>query len=205
MCQFRFVSVLASSVFVFLLPALHTQLFAGGINGPDSVGTVQAQQPSAQQLPVQQAPAQGEQAPVQGTAASPEIITAVTLESVQRIIQGLGFDCSRIKGSNSQADVLTFMGEGYKIVARVPLSNFIQLVIIFPNKGVSLEAVNTWNLSHVFNKASLTDNKKTLFLQTEIIVSGGVTKANIEDQIKEFRDSVTKWARFVLDNSAPTP
>lgn len=137
-----------------------------------------------------------------------EIVSSLTLESFQQIVQGMGFECTRDKDESGKLqDYFVFRAEGYKVVARVPTNEYAYLFNIFTDK-VPLEVVNKWNQANSFSRASLgTDGN--LYLETEIPVGGGATRDNIERQIKTFRDSVTRWARAVLDtekaNPAPEP
>lgn len=155
-----------------------------------------AQQSQSAAKPESQSAAKPDQSQ---SAAKPEIITSVTLESVQRIIQALGFDVTRAKDDKGQPDTyLVFKAEGYTVEAQVPAPDFIWLYNIFTDKA-TLETINAWNANNRFCRAYSGD-KDTVYLETEIIVHGGTTRDNLEAQIKEFRDSIVSWARYLIDH-----
>jgi hypothetical protein len=134
------------------------------------------------------------------TANQPQLITSMTVESFQRILQGMGFEATRDKDDKGQpTGYLMFRAEGYKVGAQVPSPEFIWLYNVFTDT-TTLETINSWNQSNRFSRAYLNTSDKTLCLETEIIVTGGITRENIESQVKEFRDSVARWARFVIDH-----
>jgi hypothetical protein len=136
-------------------------------------------------------------------AAKPELVTSVTLESFQQIVQGMGFECTRDKDEKGNLEsYIIFRAEGYKVAARVPFADYVYLFNIFTDK-VPVEDVNEWNRGNSFSRASLGADKN-LYLETEIPIRGGVTRDNIEAQIKTFRDSVVRWARFVIDHQKAT-
>ena len=135
--------------------------------------------------------------------AKPEIITTATLESFQRICQGLGFECTRDKDKDGKlGDFIVFRAEGYKVVASVPSPDYIMVANIFTSR-LPLDVINEWNYNNRFTRAALgTDGN--LYLVSEIITGGGVTPENIEEQIWTFRTSLVRWARFVIDHEKPT-
>jgi hypothetical protein len=146
------------------------------------------------------------------SATKPEIITTMTLESAQRIIQALGFEVTQDKDEKGQpTPYLSFRAEGYPVGASVPAPDYISLYNMFTDKATPA-TINEWNGRNRFCRA-YTDNsdnadKNVVYLETEIIVHGGVTRENIEVQIKEFRDSVARWVRFLIDHKnkeAPAP
>ena len=134
------------------------------------------------------------------TAARPEIITSISLESVQKILQGMGFECTRERDEKGNLEpFVVFHAQGYRVLARTPSPNSIWIYNVFTN-DVPLEMVNEWNQNNNFNHAYIGKDKK-LFFDTDIIVRGGVTRENIEVQIKDFRDALARWARFVIEHS----
>jgi hypothetical protein len=87
------------------------------------------------------------------------------------------------------------------VVARVPSPGSIWLYNVFTN-DIPLETVNEWNQNNNFNHAYINKEKKLMF-DTDIVVRGGITRKNIEAQVKDFRDGLVRWARFVIDHSKP--
>jgi len=140
-----------------------------------------------------------------GQTPQPELITSVSLESVEKLLQGMGFECTWDKDQSGKLkDYFLFRAEGYKIVVKVPSPGYIWLFNVFTDK-LPLDAVNEWNRTNNFSHAYI-DKNQDLYFETDIIVRGGVTRDNVEAQIKEFRDQVAKWARFVVNRvkqSAP--
>ena len=132
-------------------------------------------------------------------AAKPEIITSVTLDSVQRVLQAMGFEVTRPKDNPKSDPYLIFRADGYRVAASVPAPQFIWLETII-TEHATLETINEWNTNNRFSRVYFNPVEKTPVLETEIVVAGGVTQENIEMQIKEFRDSVARWARFLVDH-----
>jgi phosphoribosylanthranilate isomerase len=138
-------------------------------------------------------------APKPELVAKPEIITNATLDLVQQILQQMGFECTQTRDDHQSEPYLIFRAEGYKVVAAVPSPEIIWLYNVFSDK-LTLENINEWNQNNRFSRASVPSPGKRLLLDTDIVVAGGVTRENIEAQIREFRNSVARWARFVLDH-----
>jgi hypothetical protein len=133
------------------------------------------------------------------SAAKPDIIPTMTLDSAQRIIQAMGFEVTRAKDDKGQPGTyLSFKAEGYIVYAQAPVPDFIWLYNIFSDKATP-ETVNAWNANNRFCRAYSGD-KGNVYLETEVIVHGGTTRENIEVQIKKFRDSVARWARYLVDH-----
>jgi hypothetical protein len=140
--------------------------------------------------------------PESASVAQPEIITSITLESLQKIVQSMGSECTRDRDQKGNLEkFFIFQAEGYKVVARTPSPGSIWLYNVFTD-DVPLETVNEWNQNNNFNHAYISKEKKLLF-DTDIVVRGGVTKENIEVQVKDFRDALARWARFVIDHLKP--
>ena len=138
------------------------------------------------------------------SATQPELISSITVESLQKILQGMGFECTRDRDEKGNPEnFLIFHAEGYRVVARTPTPHSIWLYNVFTD-DVALDAVNEWNQNHNFNHAYLGKDKK-LWFDTDILVRGGVTKENIEARVRDFRDALARWARFVIDHAKPKP
>jgi hypothetical protein len=115
----------------------------------------------------------------------------------------MGFECIRgdKDDKGNPANYFTFRAEGYKVVVQVPAPGHVWLFNVFTD-SVRAETVNEWNRNSSFSRAYVhTDNN--LYLDTDIVIHGGVTLENLEAQIKGFRDSVARWARFVIDHQKP--
>lgn len=133
------------------------------------------------------------------SAATPEIITSLTLERFQATLQAMGFECIREKDAQGKLEsYFIFRAEGYKVVAEVPSPEYGYLANVFTEK-LKPEFVNQWNQTNNFSR-TFVDKEKNLVIDTEIIVDGGVTTEHIESSIKTFRSSVARWARFIQDH-----
>ncbi|HEY4052666.1 MAG TPA: YbjN domain-containing protein [Terriglobales bacterium] len=141
--------------------------------------------------------------PESQTAAKPELITIITLDSIQEIVRAMGFQITHDKDDKGNPNTyFSFRAEGYKVFVQVPDPDFIWLYNAFTG-NVTVENINEWNADNRFSRAYVSADK-ILNLDTEIVVKNGVTQQNIEVQIEEFRDSVAKWARFLIDHEKPS-
>jgi hypothetical protein len=158
--------------------------------------------PIVAQASAPQAP-QKEAKPESQSAAKPEIITGMTLEGFQSIVQAMGFGCTRDKDDKGKLEnFFIYRAEGYKVVAQVPAPGYIYLSNLFTAK-LKPELVNEWNSTNNFSRAYY--GPEALTLDAEIIIQGGVTRDYIEEGVKTFRTSVVRWARFILDHDKDVP
>jgi hypothetical protein len=128
------------------------------------------------------------------------IVTSMTLEVLQKIVQGMGFECTRGKDANGKEDLFfTFKAEGYKVAAFVPEPGFLELYNSFTDVGPTPTVVNEWNQTMRFSRAYV-DKDGNATIEDDLILGGGVTRENVEIFVKTFRDTVSRWARFVLDH-----
>lgn len=128
------------------------------------------------------------------------MFTTITLEAFQKILQGMGFECTRDKDEKgNEASFFTFRAEGYKVAAFVPDPSFVELYNAFTDVGLTPIVVNEWNQMNRFSRAYV-DKDGNATLEDDLIVSGGVTRENVEIFVKTFRDTVSRWARFAIDH-----
>lgn len=126
-------------------------------------------------------------------------ITSLTSEQFQKIVQAMGFETSRAKdAAGKDAPYFTFRAEGYKVAGFNHNPSYIQLYNAFNDVNPTLESVNLWNQEHSFTRAYV-DKEGSAVLESDLIVTGGVTQENVEVFIQTFRNVVAKWARFLLD------
>ena len=124
----------------------------------------------------------------------------MTLEAFQKIVQGMGFECTRNKDEAGKDETyFTFRAEGYKVAAFVPDPTFIELYNAFTDAAPTPTLVNEWNLTNRFSRAYI-DKDGNATIEDDLILSGGVTRENLEIFVKTFRDTVSRWARFVIDH-----
>jgi hypothetical protein len=127
------------------------------------------------------------------------IITSMTSESFQQIVQAMGFQCTRDKDNAGKEDAFfTFRAEGYKVAAFAHDPSFLQLYNAFSDVQPTLATVNEWNQNNSLSRAYV-DKDGNAVLENDLFLTGGVTRDNVENFVKNFRDSVARWARFVLD------
>lgn len=132
--------------------------------------------------------------------AKPELITTASLDRLQHILQAMGFEVTREQDGPKADPYLIFRAEGYKVAATAPGPQYFMLLNVFTDQPKDeLNLLNEWNLNNNLSRVAL-DSEKSLYIVTEIVVTGGVTRENIEAQIKEFRDSVARWARLVVEH-----
>jgi hypothetical protein len=62
----------------------------------------------------------------------------------------------------------------------------------------TLATVNEWNQKNNFSRAYI-DKDGNAVLESDLVLSGGVTNDTVEIFVKTFRDSVARWARFALE------
>ena len=106
----------------------------------------------------------------------------------------MGFETTRGK----DASFFTFRAEGYNLAGFSNNPSYIQLYNSCNDVNATLESVNLWNQEHSFTRAYVAkDGAATL--ESDLIVSGGVTHENIEVCVQTLRNTVAKWARFLLD------
>lgn len=137
--------------------------------------------------------------PAAAQTASQPLITSLTSEQFQKIVQAMGFETSRGKGADGKdAAFFTFRAEGYKVAGFVNDPSYIQLYNAFNDVNPTLETVNEWNRQHSFIRAYI-DKEGLAVMESDLITKGGVTQDNVEVFINTFRNVVPKWARFLLD------
>jgi hypothetical protein len=133
-------------------------------------------------------------------ASDNSLITSMTLEVFQKIVQGMGFECTRDKDVNGKDETFfRFQAEGYKVAAFVPDPTFIELYNAFTDVAPTPTVVNEWNQANRFSRAYV-DKDGNATIEDDLILSGGVTRENVETFVKTFRDTVSRWARFVIDH-----
>jgi hypothetical protein len=134
-----------------------------------------------------------------GKAPGAALISSVDLETLQKMVQALGFECTRGKdGAGNPDNYFVFRAEGYKVVGQVPTPDTISLANVFSDK-LTLEDFNEWNRMNRFSRVYLEKDGNAV-IESEISLDGGVTQAYIDGTIRLFRESVARWARFVLDH-----
>jgi hypothetical protein len=146
-------------------------------------------------------PGQGAAPPVAETkTVTTEIITGVTLESVQKRIQAMGFECTRAKDDGGKdKSYLVFPAEGFKVVVFVPSAKTVELDTIFNDVHPTLLTINEWNRDNRFSRGYV-EKDGSIDLEDDLDLSAGVTPEGFEQFIRNFRDSVARWAKFIVEH-----
>jgi hypothetical protein len=137
----------------------------------------------------------------QSKTVSTEVITGVTVESVQKRIQAMGFDCTRGKDDKGQDNnYFVFKAEGFKVIVFVPSSTTVEVDTVFDDVHPSLASINEWNRDNRFSRAYI-EKDGSADLEDDLDLASGVTAEGFEGFIKTFRSSVTRWAHFVVEHN----
>jgi len=131
-------------------------------------------------------------------ATKPASITSMTSEQFQKLVQGMGFECTRDKTDGKDDTYFTFRAEGYKVAAFFHDPSYLLLYNAFTDVNPTLATVNEWNQKNNFSRAYI-DKDGNAVLESDLVLSGGVTNDTVEIFVKTFRDSVARWARFALE------
>jgi len=134
-----------------------------------------------------------------------EMITAVTVDSVQKRIQAMGFDCTRGKDDKGQDNnFFVFKAEGYKVIVFVPATTTVEVDTVFDDVHPSLASVNEWNRDNRFSRAYI-EKDGSIDLEDDLDLANGITPAGFEGFIKTFRNSVARWAQFAVAHDEKKP
>jgi hypothetical protein len=108
------------------------------------------------------------------------IFTSMTLEQFQKIVQAMGFECTRGKDANGKDDTFfAFRAEGYKVAAFVPDPSYLELYNAFTDVAPTPIVTNEWNQSNRFSRAYV-DKDGNATIEDDLILSGGVTRENVQ-------------------------
>src|SRR5215469_13342232 len=135
------------------------------------------------------------------TANSTQLVSTLTLEQFQHRVQALGFQCERGTTDGKPDEYFTFRAEGRKLGARMASPGLAELFVYYSD-GTSLEAVNEWNNTR-FGSTAFLDKDGNAVLESLLVLTGGVSEANVNTFITNFRDFAVDYARFVIDNPKP--
>jgi hypothetical protein len=122
-------------------------------------------------------------------------ITSLSLDGMMRIVQSMGFNCTRDKDGK----FFTFQAEGYKAAMFVfNKDTDAQLYAAFTDTKPTSAVVNEWNKMNRFSKA-YTGEQGEATLTADLDFTGGVTDQNIQAFVRLFRDSLVRYARYCVD------
>jgi hypothetical protein len=131
-------------------------------------------------------------APAPATAA-PEVLEAITAPALQKLMQAEGYAVSLDK----DGDVVWKL-DGYSALMLVDKDgDAMTFRVSFKNEGTTLAKVNQWNQSRRFSQSYL-DQDGDPCLQSDLELSGGVTRARILDYLKTCQALMRGWTKEVL-------
>lgn len=128
------------------------------------------------------------------TKTDAPLITSLTSEPLQKLVQAMGFECTR-----RTAVVFTFRAEGFTVGAEDKDGSSILLSMGLSGYKTTLATVNKWNQEHRFSRAYL-DKEGDAILENDHMIRGGITRESVELFVTLFRESVVEFARFVSDH-----
>jgi hypothetical protein len=131
-----------------------------------------------------------------GLPEASAVISTITLEGFQKIVQAMGFETTSDKDANGQpVNYFYFQAEGYRVVASM---NVNDVVLLNVTTGKFLPtAFNEWNKGKASCCFVWLDDDGLAYLATDVSLDGGITRAALESSVKHFRDSVAIWKRFL--------
>lgn len=141
-----------------------------------------------------------------------ELITQVSAATLRATLQAMGFEFTE-KQFDASA-VFVFQLNGYQVTL-VGQDEDLTIFAGFSDK-IELSRVNEWNRSYRYSRA-YTDEQGGAWIDSDLSCAGGITKGTIEAFIKQFRATLSSYAKFVTEKppsppsvsspstSAPTP
>jgi Putative bacterial sensory transduction regulator len=124
--------------------------------------------------------------PVAADAPAKPLIATMTSEQFQKVIQAMGFECTRAKTDGKDDSFFTFRAEGYKVAAFFHDASYLELYNAFTDVNPTLATVNEWNQKNSFSRAYV-DKDGNAVLENDFILTGGVSSDSVELFVKTFR------------------
>jgi hypothetical protein len=128
------------------------------------------------------------------------VISTITLQGFQRIVQAMGFDITGTKDADGKPnDYFYFQAEGHRVVVSVTDGTVVYLLNITTGKFLPT-TFNDWNKEKASCCFAFLSDDGLAYLGTEVNFDGGITRAAAEARVKQYRDSVALWQRFLSDH-----
>ncbi len=146
--------------------------------------------------------------------SSRQIYAAMTMQDVAETLDLLGLTHQQqdIEGKNIVAntrlavmDGVTWFIYGYNCTkpdARPQACGELQLRALIETQADPEQnsiSLNQWNQQNRFARVYTSDSDKTIILEMDIYLSGGITLSNFVDQLLLWRGSLRKFALFLED------
>ena len=124
-------------------------------------------------------------------AAAQEVVSEVSTEQLQRMLESMGYDVEQPK-----EDVLQFAIEGHTALLFNKKTN-IQLYSFFKKqKRMDLKKVNEWNATKRFSRAYI-DEDGDAVIEWDVDLEGGTTSGALKESIRTYRIGVMAFVRFL--------
>jgi len=123
--------------------------------------------------------------------AAQEVLSAVSTEQLQRMLESMGYEVEQPK-----EDVLQFAIEGHTAVIINKKTN-IQFYSYFKKqKKTDLKKVNQWNATKRFSRAYL-DQDGDAVIEWDVDLEGGTTAGALKESVRTYRFGVMTFVRFL--------
>jgi putative serine protease PepD len=129
---------------------------------------------------------------------SSEIMKEMSVVRMRSILQSMGFEFTE-QPNTAGNPYLIFQLDGYKVTLATQATN-LMLYSGF-NVKVDLATVNGWNQKNRFSRAYL-DTEGDPVVESDLDLSGGVTKEGVEAFIKQFRITVSGYVTTLKSRSS---
>lgn len=134
-------------------------------------------------------------------AQSPALITTAETNQIQALVQQMGLQNAR--GTNKEGKPQGFFVitmDELKIAVVIETPQAITLYTALSDAKPTLESINVWNREHARTRAVL-DEDGEAGLYSDIVVQGGITPANLQACVRNFRENGVQFARFLVQRN----
>jgi hypothetical protein len=123
-------------------------------------------------------------------AAAQEVLSEVSTEQLQKLLEALGYEVEQPK-----EDVLQFAIEGHTAIIVNKKTN-IQFYSYFKKKKMDLKKINEWNATKRFSRVYI-DRDGDAVIDWDIDLEGGTTAGALKESIRTYRIGVMAFVRFL--------
>ncbi|MDJ0647168.1 MAG: YbjN domain-containing protein [Xenococcaceae cyanobacterium MO_188.B19] len=132
------------------------------------------------------------------SSSNNEIVENLTIEKVERYLRELGY--LNLKRDNEYTLSFFIKGRPCFIVIASNGKGMVLSSAYPQDKKASLEAINDWNKSFRYSFAYIwttSNNKQSIFFQTNLTVTGGVTETRIKNFFVLHSDYQTRFTKYL--------